>query len=136
MPLAITLKTVQRLFSMFPQGGPGLALLLLRISVAATFFVENMHRYGASPSCLLFAGVLLISTSLTIGLMTPLLSVVVGLSAVVSLVINLRPDLVLVSLILNSTALALLGPGAYSLDARMFGRRVVVVAPRKDEDQD
>ena len=119
---------------MFPQGGPGLALLLLRISIAATFFIEAVHRYGMS-SYLLFAGVLLISTSLTIGLMTPLLSVVVGVSAAVSLVINLRPDLVLVSLILNSTALALLGPGAYSLDARMFGRRVVVVTPRKDVDQ-
>lgn len=120
---------------MFPQGGPGLALLLLRISVAATFFIEAVHRYGMSSSYFLFAGVLLISTSLTIGLMTPLLSVVVGVSAAVSLVINLRTDLVLVSLILNSTALALLGPGAYSLDARMFGRRVVVVTPRKDVDQ-
>lgn len=103
--------------------------------MAATFLIEAVHRYGTSSFYLLFAGVLLISISLAIGLMTPLLSVVVGVSAVVSLVINLQVDVVLVSLILNSTALALLGPGAYSLDARMFGRRVVVVTPRKDVDQ-
>lgn len=123
------------MFSMFPTGGPGLALLLLRISVAATFAIEAVHQLGASSSYWLFAVVLLISLSLTIGWMTPILSVVVGVCTAVSLVINLRLELVLVTLILNSAALALLGPGAYSLDARMFGRRVVVVTPRKDIDR-
>jgi hypothetical protein len=33
---------------------------------------------------------------------------------------------------LNSMALALLGPGAYSLDARRFGFKVMVMSPRKD----
>jgi hypothetical protein len=35
----------------------------------------------------------------------------------------------------NAAALALLGPGAYSVDARLFGRRVTVVHPRKDKDR-
>jgi hypothetical protein len=123
------------LFSMFPTGGPGLALLLLRISVAATFAIEAVHHLGASSSYWLFAVVLLMSLSLSIGWMTPILSVVVGVCTAVSLVINLRLELVLVTLILNSAALALLGPGGYSLDARMFGRRVVVVTPRKNIDR-
>lgn len=33
--------------------------------------------------------------------------------------------------ILNSGVLALLGPGAYSIDARIFGRRLVYFPPRK-----
>jgi hypothetical protein len=32
---------------------------------------------------------------------------------------------------LNSAALALLGPGAYSMDARLFGRREIVL-PHSD----
>jgi hypothetical protein len=38
-----------------------------------------------------------------------------------------------VFLILNSASLALLGPGGYSVDARMFGRRVMVVRPKRPE---
>jgi uncharacterized membrane protein YphA (DoxX/SURF4 family) len=34
--------------------------------------------------------------------------------------------------ILNAAALTLLGPGAYSVDARLFGRRVILVPPHTD----
>ena len=121
---------------MFPQGGPGLALFLLRTSVAATFLIEALRHSGGGPSYVLLAAVLLISASLTIGFLTPLLSFVVCMSAMVALLIGLLADsLALVSLILNSAALALLGPGAYSMDARLFGRRVVVVLPGRSGDR-
>jgi hypothetical protein len=122
---------------MFPQGGPGLALLLLRISVATTFFVEAPRRFGNSSFYhILFAGILLMSSSLTIGFLTPLLSFAVCISAAGALLIGLPSDsLVLLLLVLDSAALGLLGPGAYSLDARLFGRRVIVVPPRQDSDQ-
>ena len=35
--------------------------------------------------------------------------------------------LAMINLIVLSTAIALLGPGAYSLDARMFGRREITI---------
>src|SRR5688572_13234570 len=42
-----TLATVQRLFSMFPPGLPGLALLLLRTSVASSLLLESYVHRGA-----------------------------------------------------------------------------------------
>src|SRR5262249_6843339 len=41
-----TLTTVQRLFFMFPTGLPGLALLLLRASVAIALLMETFSQHG------------------------------------------------------------------------------------------
>ena len=118
---------------MFPQGGPGVALLLLRISVAAMFLMSWASRFGVSSAPLIFAGILLISISLIIGFLTPFLAVIAGTAAVANLLIGPRSgDLICIFTILDATALTLLGPGAYSVDARLFGLRVSVVPPRKD----
>jgi len=122
---------------MFPPGGPGIGLLLLRISVAATFVLIVANRADLSTIHLIFVGALLIALSLVIGLLTPYLSFVVCMYALVNLfgAGSRLDELLVVSLMLNAAALALLGPGAYSIDARLFGRRVVVVPPRKDPGQ-
>jgi hypothetical protein len=121
---------------MFPRGGPGFALLLVRISVAATLLLSLAG--GPKPSLfpVLFAGALFVSIALLIGILTPLMSSIVCACAILELLIGQRFDTLLVSLILNSIALALLGPGAYSVDARLFGLRVMVVPPRRDTDGD
>ena len=117
---------------MFPRRGPGFALLLIRISVAATLLLSLSGGPRPSLFPLLLAGALLVSIALAIGALTPLMSSIVCAIAIMELLIGLRPDTLLVSLILNSIALALLGPGAYSLDARLFGLKVMVMSPRKD----
>jgi hypothetical protein len=126
------LSIVQRLFSMFPRGGPGIALLLLRISVAATLLLSLAGRPDLPSFHLLFAGAVLVSIALAIGIFTPVVSSILSVYAIANLLIGLRFEWLVVSLILNSIALALLGPGAYSLDARLFGLKVMVIAPRKD----
>ena len=131
------LTVVQRLFSMFPPGGPGIGLLLLRISVAATFVMIVADRAGLPSIHPLFVGALLISLCLIIGVLTPYLSFIVCVYVLVNLfcAASRLDELVLASLLLSAAALALLGPGAYSLDARLFGRRVVVVPPPRDKDR-
>ena len=124
---------MQRLFSMFPQGGPGLALLLLRISVASIFLMSLTSRFGVSFAPLIFVGVLLVAISLSIGFFTPFLAVIAGLTAIANLLVGPRSgDFIYIVTVLDAIALTLLGPGAYSVDARWFGLRVSVVPPRKD----
>ena len=122
---------------MFPPRGPGIGLLLLRISVAATFVLIVANRTDVSSIHPLFAGALVVSLCLTIGVLTPYLSFVVCVYALANLfgVGSHLDELVLASLFVNAASLALLGPGAYSLDARLFGRRVVVVPPPRDTDR-
>ena len=79
----------------------------------------------------------LISLSLSVGFLTPILSVIVCAVAVANLLLGYNlgftsGNLIHPFTIFDAAAVALLGPGAYSVDAKLFGRRVTVVPPRKD----
>jgi hypothetical protein len=117
---------------MFPQGGPGVALLLLRISVAAVFLLNAASYLNVSSISLLFAGAVLASVSLTVGFLTPYLSVVACAAALAHMLLGPGADnLIYITPVIDAAALTLLGPGAYSVDAGLFGRRVTVISPGK-----
>lgn len=120
---------------MFPQGGPGIGLLLLRTAVAAMFALNVTHRFNVSSNALQWSLVLsigLISFGLLLGFLTPFLSVIACVAAVLNLLLTDQPlGVVYILRILTTAALFFLGPGAYSVDARLFGLRVTVVPPRK-----
>ena len=122
---------------MFPQGGPGIGLLLLRIAAAGMFALNLTHQFNLSSNALywfLVSLIVLISLGLLLGFLTSILTIVACIAAVANLLLTDQPiEVVYILRILTSAALFFLGPGAYSVDARLFGLRVTVVPPRKDK---
>ena len=116
---------MQRLFTMFPSGRAGVALLCLRLSAVVTLFLGAEFTKPISDAATLFTAV--VGLALCIGLATPICALTCCLAAGY-LLFNTAgaASLCLVISALNALALALLGPGAYSIDARLYGRRRVV----------
>jgi hypothetical protein len=108
---------------MFPTGAAGIALVILRLSATVALLL-----YGTEHPFIAWSFILLVlpASALCLGFVTPYAS---GISCLIELATLVRPGtqpvfLIIIS-ILNTAALGMLGPGAYSLDARIFGRRVV-----------
>jgi putative oxidoreductase len=124
---------LQRLFSMFPNGWPGRALLLLRL-VGGVILVghgimvllaQNGLDVIAQQSLAITAGLFLI-----IGLWTPITGLVIVIVEVwsgFSGVEHLHSAVLLGTL---GAALAMLGPGVRSIDARLFGRKRIDIPDR------
>jgi uncharacterized membrane protein YphA (DoxX/SURF4 family) len=132
--------TLFRTFSTFPDGWPGAGLLLLRLAIGALLAVQGM-AYLADWSALLIPAMLLALLTLTSGVLlivgcltlhAALVATIACVCDVFSWLPHLGPDMfgsrlscVLVAAI--AAALICLGPGAFSLDAVIFGRREIVI---------
>jgi hypothetical protein len=122
--------SVLRLFSIFPTGGPGIALLILRISLAAAISDCCFDVIKPAVLPLVCIAVAVQSLLLCLGLLTPIVSIIACAFELTALFATGHTDVRFIALSgLNAAAIALLGPGAYSLDARLFGRREIVFPP-------
>jgi putative oxidoreductase len=117
---------LQRLYSMFPNGWPGRGLLLLRLVAGAILVLDGMtgltgasHRESVTPQVIAaIAGIFLLA-----GLWTPIAGALVTLTELwiaFAGTAHLRSAILLATM---GVSLAVLGPGARSIDARLFGRK-------------
>lgn len=120
--------TLQRLFSTFASGFPGFGLLVQRLITAAALGCSVFARFHGMPQHasvalpLIDAGAAVL---LLVGLWTPVAGAVVAfcqLWIVVSGGGAFWLPLVLATL---GATLAMIGPGAWSIDALLFGRKQI-----------
>ena len=127
---------MQRLFATFPDGQPGAALLLLRLSLAVVLAFRGAAYWQNPPTfwvTLVCDGVALL---LAIGLYTPFTAIAGAVIGAVAFFLSKSINPVEESFVLVvMVAVGMLGAGAYSLDARIYGRREVVVPSRRDQQQ-
>jgi len=139
-PRANQEDSLHRLYSTFPDGWFGLGLLLLRVALGATLIVQGSAylfgqkdlRFALWALCLL---ALCSGGSLLIGLLTPvggatalLLGIGITLSRLPAPVWNFfNGNLLSLDALAIALAAILLGPGAFSIDARLFGRRKIII---------
>jgi uncharacterized membrane protein YphA (DoxX/SURF4 family) len=117
---------------MFPAGIAGVALVALRSSVAVSLIVDAINYAPLFKQSWLILLVAIPAALLCLGLMTPYCAAFTGLMQFVALFAFAGPNKFHLALsVLNSAVVATLGPGAYSIDARIFGRRLLVVPPRR-----
>jgi hypothetical protein len=117
---------------MFPSGTAGVALLALRVSVAATLVAHGVAARGPVVPLEALPVPLLLAIFLCLGFLTPYCAVLNCLIGLATLIMSggnneLYPAIAVV----DSGVVAVLGPGAYSIDARIFGRRLLTVPPRR-----
>jgi hypothetical protein len=117
---------------MFPAGSAGAALLVLRLSVAATLIASATEGPDLATRAWIPVALSLLALSLCLGLLTPYSSV---LGCVFQLylwrTVGVRDEFLLVLSIVEAAILAVLGPGAYSMDARIFGRKLLTFPTRR-----
>ncbi len=90
--------------------------------LAHTAAYASAYKLGALGWILISLGVIS-AACLLVGVMTPVMATVVTLGAGILAVSGGLDSAI--EVIVLAVAVALLGPGAFSLDARMFGRREI-----------
>ena len=131
---------LQRTFSGFPTGYPGLALLLLRLVVggaaSSQAWLLITASYGAVNTGVVIDLLAFVTgLALIIGFMTPIVAVLLSAGGLLLTLDSSAPGHLLLfesgmarlEFIAISVALISLGPGALSLDARLYGRREIKV---------
>lgn len=123
---------MQRLFSTFPEGWPGAGLAFLRVVTAIPPFQHGiaglwptsqplvmMHLAAAGAAALLLAG-----------LWTPVAGVLLAIVELGLAVFHPGDRWMHMLVGALGVALAMLGPGAWSVDARLFGRKRIQIPLR------
>lgn len=119
---------MQRLFTGFAHGAPGIGLLLMRLGAGSLLVAHGIVVLHSGPppgavACAVFD--VLVGALLVAGLWTPVAGALVALDAAWNAFVNPGGASLFVLLGTLGAGLALVGPGAWSVDARLFGLKQI-----------
>lgn len=116
---------MQRLFTTFANGWPGFGLFIQRLITGIFLLFHGAAPLGqipaAGPRIPQIAGAVL-GSFILVGLWTPLAGALVVVIEVWIALAGAGNELSFMLAVLGGT-LAMIGPGAWSIDARLFGRK-------------
>jgi putative oxidoreductase len=124
---------VRRLFSTFAHGVPGFGLLLLRLTISITLINRGVLALIAVPPLaapVFYSFLTLLGVLLLVGFWTPIVGALVGLSVIWEAHSHLASweQCALIGMV--AVALTLLGPGALSVDAWLYGWKQITISDR------
>jgi uncharacterized membrane protein YphA (DoxX/SURF4 family) len=125
----------------YPRGRQAIALLALRLMVGATLLFQGascLSLWNSVAQLSFSIAALLGGTLLIAGFLTPVVAVLIALPSIAAVFLQTTLckstlfDTKLSAIFAAGVllALSLLGPGALSIDARVFGRRRIIIPPR------
>lgn len=124
---------MHRLYSTFASGLPGIGLLIMRLVAGAVLVFRGsqglLGELSIGPPAIHIVRILL-SPMLVAGLWTPVTGVAIAILEIGMLVARAGDPWVHVLLMTLGIALSLLGPGAWSVDAWLFGWRRIDIRER------
>jgi putative oxidoreductase len=121
---------MQRLFSTFPNSWPGGGLLLLRIALALPVATDGLFMLlGVQNPWSVAVGLvsILASALVLLGLWTPFAAAILCLAQLSTLFLGGFDLQTQISRAAIAVSLVMLGPGAWSIDRRLFGRKRIDV---------
>ena len=121
---------MQRLFSTFPGGLPGAGLVLLRAAAAIPLVHAGLMTVSSPHPLILVVVAACAAILVLIGLWTPFAGALIAI-AELALALSHRADpWTFIQYGVLGAALAMLGPGGCSVDARLFGRKQIQIPMR------